>query len=287
MSVSYAPTKLSVPPGFEHLLEGLTREVLREQPPNIISFAAQYFRRKLNERPGTAHEDVHKSVESVTKQAQKSSSEVSRTELPPVTEGRDASKPVSTNEQPQSVDLNDAEAHRAATLIQTKFREHLTERQLSNGQPATETDMRGSGATTAEAQIQNSDKQSSDAQMVAGETTQEGDLNESEQGRSPNEPDSSPEERDKDGEDTGVHRRSIPEDDSSIHERNTHEESLLEERENSHDEKSVPLRDEEPLSADGHEGSIAEDEALDDVGGDDQGEEDTETNQSLTEEEQD
>lgn len=109
---------------------------------------------------GTAHEDVHKSVESVTKQAQKSSSEVSRTELPPVTEGRDASKPVSTNEQPQSVDLNDAEAHRAATLIQTKFREHLTERQLSNGQPATETDMRGSGATTAEAQIQNSDKQS-------------------------------------------------------------------------------------------------------------------------------
>ena len=52
MSVSYAPTKLSVPPGFEHLLEGLTREVLREQPPNIISFAAQYFRRKLNERPG-------------------------------------------------------------------------------------------------------------------------------------------------------------------------------------------------------------------------------------------
>ena len=52
MSVSYAPTKLSVPAGFEHLLEGLTREVLREQPPNIISFAAQYFRRKLNERPG-------------------------------------------------------------------------------------------------------------------------------------------------------------------------------------------------------------------------------------------
>eukprot|EP00731_Ephydatia_muelleri_P012039 Em0006g933a len=285
MSVSYAPTKLSVPPGFEHLLEGLTREVLREQPPNIISFAAQYFRRKLNERPGT-HEDVRKSAESVTQsvsQAQKSSSEVSRTELPPVNAGQDASQPVSTNEQQQSVDLNDAEAHRAATLIQTKFREHLTQRQLSSsGQQAAETDTHGSGTATAEPQ--NSDRQSSDAQMFAGETTQEGDRNESELGRSPNEPDSSHEERVKDGEDS---RKSTHEDDSSIHEANTQEGSISEERETSHDEKSVPLHDEEPLSADGREGSIAEDEALDDVEGDNQGEEDTETNQSLTEEEQD
>lgn len=52
MSVSYAPTKLRVPLGFEHLLEALAREVLREQPKDIINFAAEYFRRKLVLRDG-------------------------------------------------------------------------------------------------------------------------------------------------------------------------------------------------------------------------------------------
>ena len=46
----FAPDNLKVPPGFEHLLEGLAREVLREQPPNIIDFAAYYFRVRLAER---------------------------------------------------------------------------------------------------------------------------------------------------------------------------------------------------------------------------------------------
>ena len=48
----YAPVNLRVPEGFEHLLESLTREILREQPPNIIAFAAMYFRKKLNQRNG-------------------------------------------------------------------------------------------------------------------------------------------------------------------------------------------------------------------------------------------
>ena len=52
MSVSYAANKLRVPPGFEHLLEGLAREILREQPENLVEFSAQYFRKKLQERDG-------------------------------------------------------------------------------------------------------------------------------------------------------------------------------------------------------------------------------------------
>ena len=43
-------SSIQVPPGFEHLLEGLAREVLREQPQNIIVFAADYFRQKLSLR---------------------------------------------------------------------------------------------------------------------------------------------------------------------------------------------------------------------------------------------
>lgn len=52
MSMSYAANKLRIPPGFEHLLEGLAREILREQPKNLIEFAAQYFQNKLQERDG-------------------------------------------------------------------------------------------------------------------------------------------------------------------------------------------------------------------------------------------
>lgn len=52
MSMSFASTKVRVPPGFEHILEGLVREVLREQPEDIVGFAAEYFRKKLLVRNG-------------------------------------------------------------------------------------------------------------------------------------------------------------------------------------------------------------------------------------------
>lgn len=52
MSMSFSANKLRVPPGFEHLLEGLAREILREQPNNLVEFAAIYFKKKLEERDG-------------------------------------------------------------------------------------------------------------------------------------------------------------------------------------------------------------------------------------------
>ena len=52
MSVQYAPQKLKVPEGFNNLLEGLAREVLREQPDNIIKFAADYFKKQSVLRGG-------------------------------------------------------------------------------------------------------------------------------------------------------------------------------------------------------------------------------------------
>ena len=52
MSVKYATSKLRVPNGFQNLLEGLAREILREQPENIIQYADKYFKRKVEERAG-------------------------------------------------------------------------------------------------------------------------------------------------------------------------------------------------------------------------------------------
>ena len=43
---------LGVPSGFRNLLENLTVEVLRAQPSNIYTFAAEYFKERLRMRQG-------------------------------------------------------------------------------------------------------------------------------------------------------------------------------------------------------------------------------------------
>lgn len=50
MSVSYSSNKLRVPPGFQALLEGVAREVLREQPRDCVNFCAKYFRNLVEQR---------------------------------------------------------------------------------------------------------------------------------------------------------------------------------------------------------------------------------------------
>ncbi|XP_062894857.1 uncharacterized protein spa17 [Mobula hypostoma] len=50
MSVPFSNTTLRIPRGFGTLLEGLSREVLREQPQDIIEFAAGYFEDLLKSR---------------------------------------------------------------------------------------------------------------------------------------------------------------------------------------------------------------------------------------------
>ncbi|KAM4565911.1 uncharacterized protein PAE49_009755 [Odontesthes bonariensis] len=50
MSVPFSNTHLRVPRGFGTILEGLAREVLRDQPEDIPAFAAQYFDALLKQR---------------------------------------------------------------------------------------------------------------------------------------------------------------------------------------------------------------------------------------------
>jgi hypothetical protein len=47
MSVSYAPTKIKVPDGFQTLMEDLTKRILAEQPEDVIGFAATYLHGKI------------------------------------------------------------------------------------------------------------------------------------------------------------------------------------------------------------------------------------------------
>lgn len=53
MSIPFSNTHYRIPQGFGNLLEGLTREILRQQPENIPSFAAAYFESLLEQRDKT------------------------------------------------------------------------------------------------------------------------------------------------------------------------------------------------------------------------------------------
>ncbi|XP_019565968.2 sperm surface protein Sp17 [Rhinolophus sinicus] len=53
MSIPFSNTHYRIPQGFRNLLEGLTREILREQPDNIPTFAAAYFENLLEKREKT------------------------------------------------------------------------------------------------------------------------------------------------------------------------------------------------------------------------------------------
>ncbi|NWR92354.1 SP17 protein, partial [Xiphorhynchus elegans] len=58
MSIPFSTTNVRVPAGFQNLLEGLAREVLREQPTDVVAFAAQYFQRLLEQREAGALDPV-------------------------------------------------------------------------------------------------------------------------------------------------------------------------------------------------------------------------------------
>ena len=52
MSVRYAPNNIKIPNGFQNILEALAREVLRDQPEDILSFSASFFAEKIRVRDG-------------------------------------------------------------------------------------------------------------------------------------------------------------------------------------------------------------------------------------------
>ncbi|NXJ86853.1 SP17 protein, partial [Trogon melanurus] len=58
MSVPFSSTPLRLPAGFGNLLEGLALEVLREQPDDVVSFAARHFQALLERRRETSADPV-------------------------------------------------------------------------------------------------------------------------------------------------------------------------------------------------------------------------------------
>jgi len=59
MAVPFSNTKLRVPKGFQNILEGLAREILRSQPENPFEFGAKYFEQLLRIREGKKKYDLN------------------------------------------------------------------------------------------------------------------------------------------------------------------------------------------------------------------------------------
>ena len=62
MSVKYAPTNIRIPRGFQNILEALAREVLREQPEDLLKFSSEFFKEKIRVRDGKIFGSIFASI---------------------------------------------------------------------------------------------------------------------------------------------------------------------------------------------------------------------------------
>ncbi|KAK3584106.1 hypothetical protein CHS0354_021169 [Potamilus streckersoni] len=106
MAVPYSNTKLRVPKGFQNILEGLAREVLRSQPANIYDFGNLYFERLLKVRQETGHD--------------------------PALQGSRLEDRFYNNAAFKSptVDTSDPQQQDAAVKIQTQYRQHAAKKEV-------------------------------------------------------------------------------------------------------------------------------------------------------------
>ncbi|XP_006795513.1 sperm surface protein Sp17 isoform X4 [Neolamprologus brichardi] len=124
MAVPFSNTHLRVPRGFGNILEGLTHEVLRDQPEDIPKYAAHYFEALLKEREESGMDPAEWAAKLEDRfynnHAFKS---------PEVEECSQSQKKEDIVDI-MDIPLDDPEANRAAAKIQAGFRGHMNRKEL-------------------------------------------------------------------------------------------------------------------------------------------------------------
>ncbi|KAF7460393.1 sperm surface protein Sp17 [Marmota monax] len=132
MSIPFSNTHYRIPQGFGNLLEGLTREILREQPENIPAFAAAYFENLLEKREKTNFDPAEwgAKVEDrfynnhAFKEQEKSAQEKSQTSV----KGEDIEDIPGNAEELEEEEKEKEES--AAVKIQAAFRGHVAREEV-------------------------------------------------------------------------------------------------------------------------------------------------------------
>ena len=152
--------RLTLPDGLEEALEGLAREVLRQQPENICQFAANHFEQILKKR-GTvklSQEAATENGDGVDGVDEDDGTEVENIEERPTspTDTGVRSRPLSAKQKKSidvqmptnkeetdeiDIDMNDPEVEKAATKIQAGFKGHKTRKEMKQKKDESEAEI--------------------------------------------------------------------------------------------------------------------------------------------------
>uniref|UniRef100_A0A1I8GWL3 RIIa domain-containing protein n=1 Tax=Macrostomum lignano TaxID=282301 RepID=A0A1I8GWL3_9PLAT len=137
MSVPFSSTKLRVPRGFQSLLEGLAREVLRSQPADIYTFGAMYFEELIRRREETGDDDPAQLAAKVEDRFYNNTSFQQPTIDPSDPQQQDASKVIQTNFRRHAAQKEAAKLRedKAASEIQSAVRGHQEREAIKQSAP--------------------------------------------------------------------------------------------------------------------------------------------------------
>ncbi|OXB56012.1 hypothetical protein ASZ78_015476 [Callipepla squamata] len=125
-----------LPDGFEELLRGMSREVLRAQPHDVLGFITRYFQALLAER----ERDLRDSWPPVTARTGELRMELlsgSRAKTLPSSLTRGIVQEgacTKLDEDILDIPLDDPDANAAAAKIQASFRGHMTRKKIKGGE---------------------------------------------------------------------------------------------------------------------------------------------------------
>ncbi|XP_038609332.1 sperm surface protein Sp17 [Tachyglossus aculeatus] len=132
MSVPFSNTQYRIPQGFGNVLEGLTREILKEQPDNIPAFAAAYFEALLEKREKSNLDPAEWGAKAddrfYNNQAFKEATPGEPEKVTSAASVKEEAE-ITPLEEPPQADVNHGEDE-AATKIQAAFRGHLAREEL-------------------------------------------------------------------------------------------------------------------------------------------------------------
>ncbi|XP_034277790.1 sperm surface protein Sp17 isoform X1 [Pantherophis guttatus] len=153
MAIPFSNTTQRIPPGFANLLEGLAREVLRNQPDDIPTFAAKYFESLLIEREKTGYDPT----EWGAKLEDRFYNNRAFNELAPPGDGVRKEKKEETTGKPEEEDKPEVDIQgtlseeQAAVKIQSIFRGYKARKEVKGREEGEDEEGKEPGETDKEA----------------------------------------------------------------------------------------------------------------------------------------